>query len=98
MRLRELDGAIVLVAVLVLGACGKGPIHPTCDEAINVAATRHGNVRGLGLGSASVAIAACENEHWPVALRVCIRDAVTQTMVRDCIVSGVSGQERPEAP
>lgn len=85
-----------VLAVLALGSCGSEPIHPTCDEAIDAAATRHGSVRGLGLGSASVAIAACENEHWPVALRVCIRDAETQTIVRDCIVSGVSGQDHPK--
>lgn len=88
----------VLLAVFILGGCGSETSHPTCDEAINTAATRHGHVRGLGLGPASVAIAACENEHWPVALRVCIRDAQTQTIVRDCIVSGVSEQERPKPP
>lgn len=87
----------VLVASVVL-ACATEPSRPTCDEAINTAAARHGSVRGLGLGSAASAIAACENERWPVALRVCIRDAASQFVVRDCIVSGVSEQERPHPP
>lgn len=83
----------VLVTVLALGGCGSDASHPTCHEAIHAAATRHGSVRGLGLGSASAAIEACENESWPIGLRVCIRDAQTQTIVRDCIVSGISKQE-----
>ena len=90
--------ARLAVVCALLAGCSKDETPPTCDEALNGAATRLRGLRGLGLGSVETAIAACENEQWPYALRVCIQAAKNQTQVRDCIVSGVSKEEAPNGP